>query len=427
MSDKGINSKRWMEVTRVKNGVETTVKVRKKFNTDQELKAWKPESKRFEVSDAQTAGLRLRVDPNGKRSFVWYYRENRKQHLKVIGSYPETSLKDARSKLGSEKAKLSSQEHKAEDIPQTVRELAERFYEKRIVPHRKRPDVVRQILDHDILPAMGDITLLTVTPITVNRMIETVVNRADVHAGKVLAITKQMFGYGVGLGYMDVSPAHNQKPKDLGIKESKPRDRHLTADEIKEFWEALDDRSHRMSDPVRHALKILMLSGVRSNEIRLAKWKHINLDEGTWFIPAENSKTDAAWVVPLTSQLIDQFRALQSLSGASEWVVKSAGAGAITDKVFGRSVHRLFDNELLTCEKFTPHDLRRTLRTGLSVLKVDYIIAEKCLNHSLGKIEKTYNLDDTLEPRMEALQKWNDYIDLVVVERENVVMMDRSA
>jgi hypothetical protein len=53
-------------------------------------------------------------------------------------------------------------------------------------------------------------------------------------------------------------------------------------------------------------------------------------------------------------------------------------------------------------------------------LKIEPHIAEKCLNHSLGRIAETYNTNPMLGQRHEALEKWGYYVDLLVSVRENV-------
>ncbi len=71
----------------------------------------------------------------------------------------------------------------------------------------------------------------------------------------------------------------------------------------------------------------------------------------------------------------------------------------------------------------TPHDLRRTMRTHLTGLKVKSHVAEKCLNHSLGKVLETYDKNPMPKQRRKALEKWGSYVDLVVNPRENVTRM----
>ena len=58
---------------------------------------------------------------------------------------------------------------------------------------------------------------------------------------------------------------------------------------------------------------------------------------------------------------------------------------------------------------FTIHDIRRTVRTGLSRLGVDETTAEIVIGHVPG-IVKVYDLHDRLDERREALTRWADYV-----------------
>ncbi len=396
----------------------------KPFSTDKQLANRKPLPKRYEIGDAGCPGLRVRIRPTGRKSFVWYLRdENKKTHSITLGNYPDISLAEARRKLDSLKA-----QNRAVGLfsplagtPKTVSELCERFYDNRIVPHRRRPDVVRQVLDADVIPQIGNRKLSVVTPIDITHLVEKVVARgAAAHAGKVLSTVKQLFKYAEANGYIDRSPAYSHEPKNLGIT-SNTRNRYLTSTEIAAFWAALA-QAPRMSEPVRASFRILLLSGVRSGELRQAKWVDIDFDKKTWFIPEENSKT-REWTVPLSSHLITQFKSLHALSSISEWVVPGK-SGPVTDKVFGRAMRRLFEQGILTIDPACPHDLRRTMRSHMDDLNIEPHIAEKCLNHSLGSIAETYNRNEMLTQRREALEKWGDHVDLIVNPRENTQGQD---
>ena len=403
----------------------------------------KAKDKRTEYADAGCRGLRLRVEPTGRKVFVWYYQDNGKNRVLTLGRYGDgeecLTLKKARKALEKAKEKRADgvAVAPAADIPQDVEELAERFYTQRIVPHRKRPDTVRQILDHDIIPVLGKCKLRSLTTPTVASMVEGVVNRgARTHAGSVLSITKQMFRFAEARGYIERSPAYALDRKDLGVVDT-IRDRHLDAEEIKALWHALD-KAPRMSTQVRIGLKILLLTGVRTGELLKARWEQIDFDKGEWFIPEENSKT-TAWTVPLVPAVRALFHELKEIADGDEdeepspWVMAGRTDGPITDKVLGRAVRRLFElkdkdgNPILDIPKCRPHDFRRTLRTHLEDLGVEPHISEKCLNHSLGRIERTYNRSTLLEQRREALLKWADYVDLLVTDRANVVRMDGAA
>ena len=410
------------------------------FTNDKQLRDRKPESKRYEISDAGCRGMRVRVEPTGSKAFIWYVRHEGKQQIVTIGTYPALSLAEARRDLDNLKQKHKDDTlfNTAHNTPKTVSDLCDEFYAGYIEKNRKRPDAVRQIYDHDVIPVIGNRKIKSIVASDINHLVKAVVNRgATVHAGKVLALVKQLFGYAVSMDYIEISPAASQKPAFLGIVNN-VGDRHLDAGEITAFWSALD-KAPRMSDPVRVAFKVLLLSGVRSGELRLAKWADINFDKKEWFIPAENTKNNRGWTVPLSSHLIEQFRTLESFSGGSAWVFagkqkagEKVATNPITDKVFGRAMRRLFELEIdgeriLTIPSASPHDLRRTMRTGLSQLKVEPYIAERCLNHSLGKILQTYDKNEMLPERLDALERWGDYVDLLVTDRENITLMKKQA
>ncbi|MEW7986518.1 MAG: tyrosine-type recombinase/integrase [Candidatus Thiodiazotropha endolucinida] len=395
------------------------------------LDSIKPASRRYELPDKACPGLRIRVTPAGTKTFAWYYKVGTTTKMLTLGVYPETSLKAARDALEKAKERHKEGEPAAPeaDNPKTVSELAENFYSGRILPQRKRPEKVREILDRDILPEIGKRKLSVITTPVIASAVEKVVNRgAAAHAGKVLAILKQMFRYAEGRGFMDRNPAYSLDRKDLGVKEG-IKNRYLTTDEIMAVWHAIE-KAPRLSAEIRAGFKILLLTGIRTNELLKAKWDHINLKDDTWFIPEENSKT-TAWTVPLSPDVKDLFLELKEIAGKSPWVLPGRTDGPISDKAMGRAMRRLFELQiqdehgdtvpLLPIPRCTPHDFRRTLRTHLDDLGIEPHIAEKCLNHSLGRIDKTYNKNTLLDKRRQALEKWAVFVDSIVNDRDNVV------
>ncbi|MCG7977449.1 MAG: tyrosine-type recombinase/integrase [Candidatus Thiodiazotropha endolucinida] len=395
------------------------------------LDSIKPASRRYELPDKACPGLRIRVTPAGTKTFAWYYKVGTTTKMLTLGVYPETSLKAARDALEKAKERHKEGEPAAPeaDNPKTVSELAENFYSGRILPQRKRPEKVREILDRDILPVIGKRKLSVITTPVIASAVEKVVNRgATAHAGKVLAILKQMFRYAEGWGFMDRNPAYSLDRKDLGVREG-IKDRYLTIDEIRAVWHAIE-KAPRLSVEIRSGFKILLLTGVRTNELLKAKWEHVNLKDDIWFIPEENSKT-TAWTVPLSPDVKDLFLELKEIAGKSPWVLPGRTKGPISDKATGRAMRRLFELKtqdqqgetvpLLPIPRCTPHDFRRTLRTHLDDLGIEPHIAEKCLNHSLGRIDKTYNKNTLLDKRRQALEKWAVFVDSIVHERDNVI------
>ncbi len=419
----------------------------KKFTTTKQLDNLKPEETAYELSDAGAPGLRVRVEPTGRKSFRWTYRLNGKRKIHTFGKYPDTALVDARKALEEAKEKVADgvAPGQVADAPKTVSQLSSAFYEKRIKPVRKRPDAVQQVLNHDILPVIGSKKLSSITAPVLGSIVDTVVARgATAHAGKVLAILKQMFDWAEGRGFIERSPADKLKAQNFGVT-SGQRSRSLDTDangdplsnltEIPALWAALDS-APRLSPSIRYGLKILLLTGVRSQELRLAQWPHLDLESGMWSIPVENQKLNPkqiamakSWQVPLPPLAIAQFKMLKKCA-INEWVMPGRKDGPVTDKAIGRATSRLFDlkdgdgSPLLPIDRFSPHDLRRTLRTHLDRFRIPPHISESCLNHSLGKITQTYATSSYLDERREALKMWADAVELAINPQDNVVMME---
>jgi len=396
----------------------------------------------YDVSVATAPGLVVRVYPKGKKTYRWDRGSGHKPRIITYGSFPSLSLADARSE--HEKAK---QRHVdgvihpfSGDMPKTVAQLAEVFYQDRIVAHRKHPEDVRRTLDKDILPAIGKMPLRSVTALAVRSVVRGVVERgAKVHAGKVLAHCKQLFKFGVSMGAMENNPAASLDAITVGAEDNR-RDRTLTEGEVRKFWHALDDY-RRLSLVTKVGLRVLLLTGLRSGELRQAKWDDVDLENLTLTVPVANQKLTKRqekrgkpFVCTLSPQAAEQLRQLEGI-GAT-WVFAGRGTGGkeqpLSEKAFGKAVRRLLKQNnghgqrLLPIEPFTPHDLRRTMRTGLSELSVPPHIAERCLNHSLGRIMETYDTFDYVNERREALNEWARKIDDYINASENVPMLKRA-
>jgi integrase len=424
--------------------------IHKPIKTDLQLSKLKPDGATYDVPVAIAPGLVVRVSSAGSKTFRWDRGRAHQPRIITYGTYPSVSLGDA----VKEHDKLK-QRHKdgvdlsmGDEVPKTVAELAELFYRDRILPVRKVPTDVRRTLDTDILPALGRLRLRSVTTLAIRSMVRKVVLRgAETHAGKVLAHTKQLFRYGVSIGAMDFSPADSLEKVDLGVEDNR-RNRTLSGTEIKLLHEALLHHS-KMSLAINVALRTLLIVPLRSGELRQARWSDLDQDAETLTVPVAHqklnpkaAKTAKPFVTPLPRQAMAYLKELQGADPV--WIFPSrkqhsgvgevderlvdTAIGPVTDKSFGLAVRRLLmkrhpNGELVLPldEPFSPHDLRRTCRTGLSALKIAPHIAERCLNHSLGRITETYDTHDYLDERRAALQKWADQVDRYVTPPANVI------
>jgi integrase len=393
----------------------------KPISTDLQLRKLKPSSNRYDVKVANVPGLVVRVGRT--KAFRWDRGAGNKPRIITYGKFPEISLKQAREmhEKARERHSAGILEETEATAPKTVAELAEVFYADRIVPTRKRPEIVRQVLDADVIPAIGKLKLSAVNTLAVRRSVKAIVDRGSPsQAARVLAVLKQMFRFGVATSIIDSNPAESLDKADLGAGDNR-RDRVLNAEEIRQLWEVLEEHP-RLSMQVRVGLQLLILLGTRSGELRQAKWG--DLGHGLLTIPVDNQKVNPRqkknakpFVVPVddfAQSLFEQLRGLDDI-----WIFPGS-AGCISDRVFSKATRRLLSKHL-DIDLFVPHDLRRTMRTNLSKLKVPPHVAELCLNHSLGTIIDTYDQHSYLDERRDALLKWSQQVQVMLGKRSNVV------
>jgi integrase len=161
------------------------------------------------------------------------------------------------------------------------------------------------------------------------------------------------------------------------------------------------------SDPWRTALKLLILTGQRREEVLSADWQEFDLRRKVWTVPAARAKNGKAHVVPLSSQAVKLLEALPSRTGR----LFPKGTGIVS-----RAAKRI-RVAMGHVPHWTWHDLRRTVATGLQRLKVRLEVTEAILNHVSGSragIVGVYQRHNWAEEKREALNLWARAVDRIV-------------
>jgi integrase len=412
-----------------------------------------PREKDYELSDSAAPGLVLRVTANGTKVFRYYVTTRTERRRITIGRWARStggacvSLADARvwldklkearkqGRLAEVEAQLpgrrpASQPDASPSAPDspaalTVKRASDKFLAN-LRTRRRQPEQAERIFTADVLPVLGDRLMASITKRDTSALVEAIVARGSpVMATHVRAVLKQFFAWAVDY-YDDLAMPGFSKADTLGAEKAGTSTRYLSADEIGAFWRALDTYKG-MTPTVRHALRLLLLLGVRSGELIRATWDELDLDDATWTVPIVHQKMtkkrekDARpWTVPLPPTAVRLLRELKALAEAigSEHVLASfhpAAAGeAVTEKSLNHAMRRLFTGKppalSFAGERPTPHDLRRTVRTHLGKLGVARDIAERCLNHAVGEMERIYDQGDYVLERRAALEKWDAFV-----------------
>lgn len=401
--------------------------MKKSVFTDSYIKGLKPRDKTYRETEGN--GFYIRVTPQGKKAWLYRYYYAEKDHSITLGYYPTMKLGKARAAyqelfdLWRSGADPKAHLVRLEEVKtNTVQKLVTSWYENYIEKERKQPQQIKQLINADIIPLLGDIELTKLTPALVTNALDKIVKRgARVHANKVLAALKQAFSYGVRRGTLQENPAILLQARDVGGIE-KPRDRNLSIHEIKTLLSFLESGINRMSLQTKLAIKIILNTGIRSGELRLATWDEIDFNNSLWTIPKEHTKQGEAMHIHLTESVKTMFKELKADSNC-QYVLSAKDNEPLSPKALSRSINRI--QERVGIPHWTAHDLRRSFCTQLGeTLHIDPVVIEKCLGHKMPKIMATYNRNEMLPQRKEALTRWSDYLENLL--QNNVVPISLS-
>jgi integrase len=314
-------------------------------------------------------------------------------------------------------------EDEAQKVNNTVGKLVQSWYTNYAEKNLKKPLQIKQQLDADIIPLLGEKLLEEIQTRDITKALDKIVSRgARIHANRVLSTIKQAFNYGVGRGTIQYNPATGIRARDIGGIE-KPRERVLSLNEIKKIFLFLDSDNHQLPLQTKNAIKILFLTGVRTAELRLAKWGEFDLEKQLWTIPAAHSKANIIHKVHLSTQVLSLLFEIKDESNSPYVLPYIDGKSPITINALPRAVNRI--QKRIDIPKWTTHDARRSFATHLGeTLRIDPVVIEKCLGHKMPRIMATYNKNEMLPERMEALDKWGQCIE-AHTKNDNIVSFAR--
>lgn len=398
----------------------------KKTWTDLQIKGLKAKETRYEKSIIK-GGLWVRGTPNGVKTWIYRYKIDGKTEKLTIGHYPPMGLHDANVeflKLSHQrrdgvnpKVLIQAQKDDEERLRNnTIKKLVLDWYEGYVEKNIKRPQTIKKQIDRDIIPLLGDKELDALKTLDITVALDTIVARgAPVHANRVLSTLKQVFNSAVSRGRMQHNPAAGIRARDIGGTD-KPRDRYLSLNEIKLLWEFLDVEKNQLSLQTKNAIKIILLTGVRTAELRLATLSEFDFEQSLWTIPAEHSKTDNVMKIHLSSQVKKLFMELKQASN-SHYILSGIKANTpLTENALPRAIKRM--EERLGIPSWTAHDLRRTFATQLGeALHIEAVVIEKCLGHKMPRIMATYNKNEMMPQRKEALNRWAQFVEDLLQEK----------
>lgn len=366
------------------------------------------------------AGLNLRVQQGGSRSWVMRYVVDGKRFHMGLGSYPSLSLADAREKARlvrqqcldgihpmAHKKALASQRAAEKVTLKTFKEVAEAYMSAhgqswRNPKHRAQWS---STLERYVYPVMGSLLVRDVEQSHVMAALEPIWTTKNETASRVRGRIETILDFAkvrglrqrdnpaVWKGQLDKLLPQPSRVKSAGHQKALP------FQEMPAFMTKLKN----VDGVSARALEFLALSAARSGEVRGARWPEFDLPNRVWTVPSSRMKSGTEHRVPLSARLIELLGAIPRVHGC--------------DYVFpGRKLQPLSDMSLSAVMRrmnvdAVPHGLRSTFRDWAGeVTDFPREVAEAALAHTLqNKTEAAYRRGDALEKRRVMMEQWAAY------------------
>ncbi len=287
-------------------------------------------------------------------------------------------------------------------------------YDARELSTKRTGADMKRLIERNVLPALGKRKVAEITRRDVAVLLNDIRDAGSpATADKLTTILVRCMNYACEAGILDVNPL-------AGIKRttSEPRDRALRDEEVRAIWTVLATSS--MHPGTALALKLILATGQRPGEVVGLGWSEIDGD--VWTIPAARAKNSRAHRVPLSPLALELLDRARILAGASAYAFPSPHhrpGQPDTDRPMDRhSLSRavLRNLGLFGTEAWTPHDLRRTCRTGLAALGIPHEIAERVVGHAQDRITATYNQHSYDREKRKALDAWARHLHEIVTD-----------
>jgi integrase len=404
--------------------------------TDTFCRNAKPGPKPKKESDGGGLFLLITPKPIGSKLWRMAYRYGDKQRTLAIGVYPVVSLADAREARDATKKLLAKgidpsaekkrQANEARNASASTFELVAReWHEKRMAGRRKSAELVMQRLVKDIFPAIGKRPIGQIEPPEVLDMLRKVEARGFiVLAHDLKQRVSQIFRYAIATGRAVRDPSADLK----GALRTRPEVRNhkpMPTAKLPEFLRSIDTSPSRLR--TRLGLRLIVLTFLRTTELRAAKWTEIeNLDGEAplWRVPAERMKMKEEHLVPLSRQAVALLCELRAMSGSSPYIFPSPGK------------HRFMSRHTLLWALYsmgyqgeaTIHGFRGCASTILNENNFNPDWIEKQLAHEeRNKVRGAYNSAQWLPDRRRMMQWWADYLDARVLEPTDIRRTQENA
>lgn len=399
--------------------------------TDTAVRQAKPREKDYTLNDSD--GLSLFVSAKGVKSWHFRFTWQGKQARISFGTYPEVGLKRARElrdeareqvAAGADPRASRRQAKKAASVhsDNTFEAVANRwhvFKAKRLTnAYKGAAAQSRRYLDKDLIPSLGRYPVSEIRKPDVLKAVRRIEERGALHiAEKCRSWLNEIFRYAIAEGLIEMNPA-----ADIDIVAAvQPPVQHnpiLRRHELGEFLVKL--RSMRANRFTGNAIRLMLLTGVRTAEARQAALAQFDLENALWSIPPDAVKQLRSrvrnesgeippYLVPLSRQAVELVQETLVMTGRCRLLFTGRDdlTKPMSENTINQAIKRMgYEGRL------TGHGLRGTISTALNEMGYNSDWIEAQLSHAgENKVRGSYNHAEYVEQRRGMMQDWADLLD----------------
>ena len=344
---------------------------------------------------------------NGRLSKRWSQRvriDGRETNL-GLGVYPVVTLSEARQKALKNRRSIEQGRSPRDPSVPTFSEATERVIELHSAKWKKggrSAELWRSSLERFAGP-LGGVGVDKVTTTQVLAVLDPIWHVKAETARKVRQRISAVMRWAIAQGYREDNPADERVVAALG-RNAKPPVHHnaLHHSQVRSAINTIETAGAYWA--AKAALRFLILTAARSGEVRNATWDEINIEQQTWSIPPDRTKTGRPHRIPVSDAAVAILDEAHSHTG---------GQGLLFPSIRGKvqtsdGLAKLLKDNNIDC---VPHGFRTSFRNWCAETGAAREVAERALGHTIrNRAEAAYSRTDLLQRRRQLMKDWAQYI-----------------
>ena len=334
--------------------------------------------------DSELIGFGVRVYPSGSKYYVVQTKAGSAATRLTVGRHGILTAEEARRRAALIIARIKAGEESVPEKPAggpTVGELAARYLEEHVAVHCKPATaaIYGQAIDRYIVPAFGKVPILALGREQVTGL-HYKLRDTPYMANMAIRCLSRMFNKATDWGL--VPEGSNNPCRYAVMYKEAPRERFLTGEEFRRLGRVLSEAEAEGVIPAQAAaaLRLLMLTGCRRNEILTLRWEEVDLAAGA--LRLADTKTGAR-TIALSPEAVKVLAGLPRVVG-NPWVVPGTAAGTRLSDI---SPSWQIVRARAGLEDVRLHDLRHSFASRALALGESLPMIGKLLGHT--RVETT--------------------------------------